>query len=60
MTIYFEDHSIELEADCGSCEGTGSEWKNGKSRDCSICLGTGSLPSAAGETLLEFIRKYGR
>ena len=59
METVLTSSDLELERMCNSCHGEGTEARPGKSlRDCCICLGTGDVPTAFGQEILDFVNKY--
>lgn len=52
---------ILLEEDCPRCHGHGEifSWRTKKTKKCKFCGTKGVVLTEAGETILEFMKKYG-
>ncbi len=52
LSLMIRNNSIDLETKCWKCN-----YKN-IDLECTLCNGTGLIPTDNGRTLLEFIEKY--
>ncbi|UOF90471.1 tryptophan RNA-binding attenuation protein [Fodinisporobacter ferrooxydans] len=55
MTVIAAD---DLELPCWDCHGTGQLQENEQTIPCPKCSGKGYIPTALGQTILEFVKRH--